>query len=77
MFDQHGTELSGERGQSTAFSGEGEKLPRVGTDPHQDQNQIYWPSALCVHIQGINKYWQIQITVMSTHVGTKSIFNQQ
>lgn len=26
MFDPHGTELSGERGTSTAFSGEGEKL---------------------------------------------------
>lgn len=24
MFDPHGTELSGERGASTAFSGEGE-----------------------------------------------------
>lgn len=25
MFDPHGTELSGERGTSTAFSGEGER----------------------------------------------------
>ena len=27
MFDPHGAELSGERGTSTAFSGEGEKTP--------------------------------------------------
>lgn len=38
MFDPHGAELSGERGTSTAFSGEGEKashhLKREGTSPH-------------------------------------------
>lgn len=28
MFDPHGTELSGERGTSTAFSGEGERHHR-------------------------------------------------
>lgn len=32
MFDAHGTELSGERGTSTAFSGEGEKTSHVITD---------------------------------------------
>lgn len=32
MFDPHGTELSGERGTSTAFSGEGERHHRESSD---------------------------------------------
>lgn len=32
MFDPHGNELSGERGTSAAFSGEGEKSSHIGTD---------------------------------------------
>lgn len=33
MFDPHGTELSGERGTSTAFSGEGERHQPDSSDP--------------------------------------------
>lgn len=32
MFDPHGTELSGERGTSTAFSGEGERHQPESSD---------------------------------------------
>lgn len=37
MFDPHGTELSGERGASTAFSGEGEEHRVLLQIHHRDK----------------------------------------